>query len=489
MRRNKLLAVAVAIALALAAALPVALASSLLSTSGDDSAVSASEAAAAIKRKIASEKAASKQEKASSSDKSTTKSSTKVSLSLSISKPGGLEVSGGAYRVDPSKVKTITLSWSCKGDCDEYEVSVSGGVYSATTKKKSAKVSVSDLVPGKYTATVKAIRDGEAVARAKLVFRVLATEAEEATAEEAPAEEGVPTGETPTGEDMPTEETPGEGSEDAPEAPEVEVVVEAGEDAEAVPPDVEPGDALEVEEPELEESDDSEATPTDEDKEEESEEKESDEEKSGEEKSEDQQSEDQQSQEQQGEGQQQGGGQPSGGGKPSGGSAKGGGSEAAQEQGFTITPGEALTNTHTSGNKDMRIYGAVVLALDDAAEMTRLTVDDTALDIRLSDDSPFRASVENDTLSLTPAGDAEAWLLNGGALKTLARSGITSLKLALNEGTVDFPTQPVLTGNNYAALRAAGWASGDYRYTVTANGVTLTVGDRTYVLADTGELA
>ena len=488
MRRNKLLAVAVAIALALAAALPVALASSLLSTSGDDSAASASEAAAAIKRKIASEKAASKQEKASSSDKSTSKNSTKVSLSLSISKPGGLEVSGGAYRVDPSKVKTITLSWSCKGDCDEYEVSVSGGVYSATTKKKSAKVSVSDLVPGKYTATVKAIRDGEAVARAKLVFRVLATEAEEATAEETPAEEGIPTGETPTGEDKPTEEMPGEGSEDAPEAPEVEVVVEAGEDAEAVPLDVEPGDALEVEEPELEESDDSEATPTDEDKEE-SEEKESDEEKSGEEKSEDQQSEDQQSQEQQGEGQQQGGGQPSGGGKPSGGSAKGGGSEAAQEQGFTITPGEALTNTHTSGNKDMRLYGAVVLALDDAAEMTRLTVDDTALDIRLSDDSPFRASVENDTLSLTPAGDAEAWLLNGGALKTLARSGITSLKLALNEGTVDFPTQPVLTGNNYAALRAAGWASGDYRYTVTANGVTLTVGDRTYVLADTGELA
>ncbi len=488
MRRNKLLAVAVAIALALAAALPVALASSLLSTSGDDSAASASEAAAAIKRKIASEKAASKQEKASSSDKSTSKNSTKVSLSLSISKPGGLEVSGGAYRVDPSKVKTITLSWSCKGDCDEYEVSVSGGVYSATTKKKSAKVSVSDLVPGKYTATVKAIRDGEAVARAKLVFRVLATEAEEATAEETPAEEGISTGETPTGEDKPTEEMPGEGSEDAPEAPEVEVVVEAGEDAEAVPLDVEPGDALEVEEPELEESDDSEATPTDEDKEE-SEEKESDEEKSGEEKSEDQQSEDQQSQEQQGEGQQQGGGQPSGGGKPSGGSAKGGGSEAAQEQGFTITPGEALTNTHTSGNKDMRLYGAVVLALDDAAEMTRLTVDDTALDIRLSDDSPFRASVENDTLSLTPAGDAEAWLLNGGALKTLARSGITSLKLALNEGTVDFPTQPVLTGNNYAALRAAGWASGDYRYTVTANGVTLTVGDRTYVLADTGELA
>jgi multicomponent Na+:H+ antiporter subunit G len=38
----------------------------------------------------------------------------------------------------------------------------------------------------------------------------------------------------------------------------------------------------------------------------------------------------------------------------------------------------------------------------------------------------------------------------------LSGFNFTSLKLALNEGTVDFPTQPVLTGNNYAALRAAG---------------------------------
>ncbi len=505
MRMNKLLCLAVAIALALAATLPAALAGSLRST-GDDSAASAAEAAAAIKRKIASEKAASEAEKTSSGDKAKSKNSAEVSLSLSISKPGGLEVSGGAYQVDPSEVKAIVLSWSVKGDCDEYEVSVSGGVYSATTKKKSAKVSVGDLAPGKYTATVKAIVDGKAVAKAKLVFRVIEPApkeeppAEEATTEEAPAEETptegtpaeeapveeTPTEETPT-EETPTEETP---AEESPGESEVEVEVEAAEDAEAEPIDDVPGEGLEVVEPELEESEEAADQPTDEGKEDEkSEEKESEEEKSEEEKSEEEKSGDEQSREQQGEGQQQGGGKPSGGGRSSGGGAKGGGADAAQDQGFTITPGEALTNTHTSGDKDMRLYGAVTLALDDAAAMTCLTLDGTALDIRLSDDSPFTASIEDGALALTPAGNAEAWLLNGGALKTLARSGIDTLKLILNDATVDFPTQPTLSGSNYAALRSAGWASGDYRYAVTANGVTLTVGDRTYALADTGELA
>ena len=486
MRRINLLALAVAVALALAAALPAALAGSLLSTAGDGSAASASEAAAAIKRKIASEKASSGQEKAASGDKAKSNSSAKVSLSLSISKPSGLETSGGVYRVDPSKVKSIVLSWSVKGDCDEYEVTVSGGAYSATTKKKAAKVSVGDLAPGKYTATVKAIRDGKAVAKAKLVFKILETAAdEEAPTDESPVEEAP--AEEAHAEETPAEETP---TVESTEESEVEVEVEGAEDAEAEPATDVPADGLEVAEPELEQSEEATDQPTDEGKEEEkSEDEESEGEKSGEEKTVDEKSGDQQGEGQQGDGQQQGGGKPSGGGRSSGGGAKGGGSDGAQEQGFTITPGEALTNTHTSGDKDMRLYGAVTLALDDAAAMTRLTLDGTALDIRLSDDSPFTASIENGTLSLVPAGDAEAWLLNGGALKTLARSGIESLRLTLNEATVDFPTQPTLTGSNYAALRSAGWASGDYRYAVTANGVTLTVGDRTYVLADTGELA
>ena len=37
------------------------------------------------------------------------------------------------------------------------------------------------------------------------------------------------------------------------------------------------------------------------------------------------------------------------------GGAQGGAPEA--EQGFHITPGEALVSTHTSGTRDMRIYG------------------------------------------------------------------------------------------------------------------------------------
>ena len=430
MKRNKrLLALAAVCALLLSVALPTALADSLLS-GGDDAAAKAARKAAASedsgKKDTTSEKSE-KSEKKSKSDDS------EVRLTLSVSKPEDLETVGGVWQVNPSKVSSITLSWKCTGDCDSYAVSVSGGVYSASTEKKSVKLNVVDLAPGQYTATVKAIRNDKTVARAKLSFQIL-----EATAE------------TPV---------------------EVEAEAEAEEKA------VEPLNALEVETPELETEESSGEEPTDEGTEEEEKEQQEEE----------QQPESEQSGEQPTEGQQQGG-KPRGGGARSGGN-KGGSGDTEAEQGFTVTPGQALSNTHTSGSKDMRLYGAVNLSVDGEAAMNRLTLDGTALDIRLGDDAPFTASVEDGVLSLIPAGDAQSWLLNGLALKTLARSGVDILRLELNGSAVDFPTEPVLSGSVYAALRAEGRSSGDYRYTVTADGASLTVGERTYMLTETGELA
>ena len=192
------------------------------------------------------------------------------------------------------------------------------------------------------------------------------------------------------------------------------------------------------------------------------------------------------------EGEQQGGEKPTGGGgSRSGGASRGGGktgdgSEA--EQGFSVTPGEALVSTHTPGSRDMRLYGALSLNLDETAEMNRLILDDTRLDIRLSDDSAFTASIEDDALALTPQDSAEAWLLNGAALKTLARSGISTLRLTLDSGTVEFPTQTRLTGGNYGALCAEGHTSADYSFAVTEDGCSVTVADRTYRLTEDGEL-
>lgn len=137
----------------------------------------------------------------------------------------------------------------------------------------------------------------------------------------------------------------------------------------------------------------------------------------------------------------------------------------------------------------MRLYGAVELTLAEGEPMTLLTLGGTALDIRLSDDGPFTASIEENALSLVPEGSAQAWLLNGQALKTLAISGVETLRLTLNDLTVDFSTTPLLTGPIYGTLRAEGWSSGDYWYAVDADGCRVTVADRTYRLTGEGELA
>jgi hypothetical protein len=136
----------------------------------------------------------------------------------------------------------------------------------------------------------------------------------------------------------------------------------------------------------------------------------------------------------------------------------------------------------------MRLYGALALTLDDASAMNQLLLDDTPLDIRLSDGSAFTAAIEDDTLVLVPQGDPEAWLLNGAALKALGRSGISTLRLTLSSGTIDFPTLALLTGSNYGALCAEGHASAEYLFSVAADGCSVTVADRTYRLTEDGEL-
>ena len=71
----------------------------------------------------------------------------------------------------------------------------------------------------------------------------------------------------------------------------------------------------------------------------------------------------------------------------------------------------------------------------------------------------------------------------------LFRSGVKSLRLTLNDMTVEFPTLPELSGSNYGKLCAAGRVSRDYSYAVTSNGCAVTVAGQTYQLTAEGELA
>ena len=314
-----------------------------------------------------------------------------VVVTLTISDPQGLERSGGAYLIAPQQVSSITLTWNCDGECDGYAVSVSGGVYSGKTEDTALTLCVASLSANRYTVTVKALKDGKAVGKARLVFEIQKGDAEG-------TEVWTPEGEIPEDE-TPESETP-----------------EGG-----IPGGGSPG-----------------------------------------------------------------GGRRSGGAK--GGASGGSGEQTEVEQGFHITAGEALTSSHTAGSRDMRLYGAVALSLEEGTAMTALTLGGEALEIALKDGGSFTAGVEENVLTLTPEGISDAWTMNGYALKALSRSGVETLRLNLNGGTVDFPTRPALTGDVYGALCASGYVSRDFTFTVDQNGVTVAAAGQTWTLNESGEL-
>ena len=180
-----------------------------------------------------------------------------------------------------------------------------------------------------------------------------------------------------------------------------------------------------------------------------------------------------------------GGGFPSGGGSSSGG-AQGGGTQA--DMGFHVTAGEALTSRHASGTGDAQAYGTLKIVLSDAAEKA-LSLDGTALAVTLNDgESGFCAAQDGDKLILTPETDGDAWHINALALKTLRRSGISALRLRINDAEIEISTKWQPCGAIYADLSAAGYVSKDYELTVTASEQNVTVAGQTYKFNENNEL-
>ena len=177
----------------------------------------------------------------------------------------------------------------------------------------------------------------------------------------------------------------------------------------------------------------------------------------------------------------------SGGGGARGGSA---GSEHGQQetQGFQVTPGKALTSTHDTGNRDMSLYGAAVLAFDGETPLTALAPTDQTAPITLDGDGAFTAVLEDDTLTFTPLSKAECWTVNGYTLKILSCSGVKTLRLGLDEGFVDFACRVALTGEIYARLCAAGLVSRDYDYAIRADATLVRVDGAIYALRPDGAL-
>ena len=171
-----------------------------------------------------------------------------------------------------------------------------------------------------------------------------------------------------------------------------------------------------------------------------------------------------------------------------GGSGGGSAPEGAAEQGFRVTPGQALTSSHASGTGDMRIYGTVSLETSDA-EMTLLTLGESELRVTLDGGAAFTANLDASTLLLQPVAAGARWEINLSALQTLHRSGIETLTLVSEGSEIELSTALELGGSVYGMLRAQGLVAKDFTLEISAEGQRVSVNGAQYLLTDGGELA
>ena len=182
-----------------------------------------------------------------------------------------------------------------------------------------------------------------------------------------------------------------------------------------------------------------------------------------------------------------GGGFPSSGGISAGGMPSAGG-EMPEDAGLRVTPGEALTDSHASGTKDMRLYGTVALEPSDEAA-TALVLGGETLPVQLDGgESAFTAAVDGQTLILTPEDGGTVWSVDGRTLKTLLDSGAAAIAFEMDGARVELDTATELTGAVYGALRAQGLVSRDFLWTISADGIEIQVDGAIYSLSENGEL-
>ena len=162
----------------------------------------------------------------------------------------------------------------------------------------------------------------------------------------------------------------------------------------------------------------------------------------------------------------------------------GAGDMAAEPVG--VVPGVALTSSHSSGERDMTLYGAIPEAalteLDGQATTQSLNLGDVELDIELLDESgaalEFSATCADGTLTLS-SQQSGTWRVNGYALRTLELSGITMLRLDAAGASAELPTGEPLVGEVYARLRTQGLVSHDFAYVISSQ-LTVEVAGESY---------
>lgn len=183
------------------------------------------------------------------------------------------------------------------------------------------------------------------------------------------------------------------------------------------------------------------------------------------------------------------GGFPGGMGGFPGGRMPGGMQGLPEEQGFRITPGVALTDSHSSGSMNGRDYRAVAIAesaepltaLELSASQSRITLDGGA--------SSFLAelSQQEARLALIPAEGGACWETSLLALETLSASGVDRVDFHLDGGVQSIDTDLELAGAIYGGLRAQGLVDKDFQICISAQGVCVRVAGCEYQISG-GEL-
>ena len=185
-----------------------------------------------------------------------------------------------------------------------------------------------------------------------------------------------------------------------------------------------------------------------------------------------------------------GGGFPggfSGGGVPSG--SGGMGDMAEVEQGFHVTPGTALTDTHAGGSKTLTAFAAADIA-DSGEAVSAITQNDSGETLTLDDGASFTTETEDSTLTLQPEDDGESWQFSLLMLEGLQRSGIDTLCLNFEDGgSATLDTALELSGPVWGQLRSAGYVGKDCRLTVSADGITAEIDGKEYLLNADGTLS
>ena len=156
------------------------------------------------------------------------------------------------------------------------------------------------------------------------------------------------------------------------------------------------------------------------------------------------------------------------------------GMPGAEQQALpAVIPGQALTSSHSAGDKDMALYGALdAAALDGRDDLTALTGEDgePVLSALAQDGAAqtFSAALDEATLTLS-AGEGAVWQMNGYALRMLERGGVERLRLVTPEGECALATSSWLRGEEYGYLRAQGCVSQDFDVTIAPAGGAITV--------------